>query len=158
VAVEEADLAHRVFLGDKGEQGLIKPPAQKFYLTPINQTPEAAGKFRSVLFQPFQKGTAVVEGESESRVLFQYPKERVVAFLPALLEDLIQISHGLVIMYGEKQIDSLHRDPRKNPEYGNLRIILDDAEISLTLLSPRSSGFSYLPSSGLKITVGDREG
>jgi hypothetical protein len=102
------NLADRVFFGDEGEQGFIKPPAQKFHLSSIDQTPKPTQEIRPVLFHPFQKGAAVMQGEAKARVLFYHPEEGVIAFLPALAVDLIQVPHGLVVMYGEKQIHDLH--------------------------------------------------
>jgi hypothetical protein len=49
-----------------------------------------------------------MQGEAKARVLFHHPEEGVIAFLPALAVDLIQVPHGLVVMYGEKQIHDLH--------------------------------------------------
>ena len=49
-----------------------------------------------------------MKGNPESGMLFQNLQKRIIAFLPAFLENLIEVADRLMVVDGEKEMDCFH--------------------------------------------------
>jgi len=111
VLIGQPNLNEGILFRNIRKQGFVKSPAEKFDLLPVCQSPQPLREIRPILFQPFQKGAAVMEGDPECRMFFQHLEEGVVPFFPTGREDLFQVPHGLMVVDGDEEIDLFHGIP-----------------------------------------------
>ena len=49
-----------------------------------------------------------MKGKAEGRVFLQGIQKGSITMFPAFAKDVFEISHGLMVVYGEKQVDFFH--------------------------------------------------
>ena len=105
------DLTDAIPLGDHGQDRLEEPAAQDLDPARLDQGAEAGDVVGMPVDQPFQERPGGVQHERYFRIAFEHVEKRLIAGAIGLLEDPVEITHGLVVMQRENQANLRHVRP-----------------------------------------------
>jgi hypothetical protein len=99
------DLLEPVFSGEGREDGFVVSGEEEFQLTVGGQTPDTIQIGGVVPFQPTQERAGQVKGEREESGRNRCREEGVVDISYVVLEDVVEVSFGLVGVKAEGEED-----------------------------------------------------
>ena len=93
-----ANLANPVVRRDHGQNGLEEGPRDDLDPSFGGQCSKTVNVLRLVAVEPFHQRTAGVQGDPERLESLENVEKRPVAVVECLLEDVVEVSNGLVIV------------------------------------------------------------
>ncbi len=98
-------LASLVGIVEGHQDGLVVAAGHHLYLAASHQCPDALDQLRPVLGHPIAQRPRVMKGHLDGGVALQCFDHRLVSLMAALLEDPIEVPHGLMIVDGQGKVD-----------------------------------------------------
>ena len=109
-AAVAADLADAVAAGDHRQDRLVERAADDLDPPLARKLGQAIDVFGMGRVEPFHQRTAGVQGDPQGLVTAENIEERPIAVLVGLLEDVVEVTDGLMIVQGKDQADGVGHD------------------------------------------------
>ncbi len=97
------ELTDRVMIGEHREDGLVEAAAQDLDLSPLDQRAEALEVRGPVLLDPLEQRTREVQADLHRLEPLDQIRDRPIAALVGVREDVLEVADGLVIVEDEEE-------------------------------------------------------
>ena len=103
-----ADLSQLVAVRNNGKNRLVEAPGHHLDLPSFHESTQPIEKVGMVSLDPLQQDPGVVLCYTDPRVLFESFQEGQVSSLVGILENEVEIPHGLVIVNADGKVNGAH--------------------------------------------------